>query len=159
MNPFHRLPVRPQHGVLPKFWRLKVEPSRQLTCKVIHWDLITSIANGTATVAVLWDWIETGLTYSQMMILLIRDGVDFPDADQLAMNAQTEMYDAVIARYSQTRRVGFSGPELTIARLAACVMDDVITQDRHGIADQAARWSLEQMRSLRTTGKSARISF
>lgn len=57
--------------------------------------------------------------------------------------------------YRQTLHVGFSGPDLVAARLAACVMDDVITKDRHGIAEQAGRWSLEQMRSLRTTGKSA----
>lgn len=138
---------------LPKFWHPKITPSAQLTCKIIHWDLITHFTNGTATAAELWDWIETGFTYTQMMRLLILDGVAFSDADQLALNAQIESYEAVIARFRATGRAGFNGEELAIARTAASVMDYLITQDRHGIADRAGRWSLAQMRSLRGTGR------
>lgn len=151
---FIAAPAKP----LPKFWRPKVAPSAQLTCQIIHWDLVTHFTNGTATAVELWDWIETGFTYTQMMRLLILDGVVFSEADQLALNAQIESYDAVIARFNKTGRIGFNGEELAIARAAASVMDHLITQDRHGIADRAGRWSLEQMRSLRSTGKSARIS-
>lgn len=146
------------HKPLPKFWRPKTALSAQLTCKIIHWDLITHFTRGTAGAEELWDWIETGFTYSQMMRLLMLDGMEFSDADKLALNAQIEIYDAVIARFKATGRPGFNGAELAIARAAAAVMDHLITQDRHGIADRAARWSLEQIRSLRSTGKSARIS-
>ena len=51
--------------------------------------------------------------------------------------------------------IGFNGEELAIARAAVSVMDRLITQDRRGIADRAERGSFAQMRSLRSTGKSA----
>lgn len=154
MKPGTYTTVRP-HKPLPKFWRPKITPSAQLTCKIIHWDLVTHFTRGTAGTEELWDWIETGFTYSQMMRLLILDGVEFSDADQLALNAQIEIYDAVIARFKATGRPGFNGAELATARAAAEVMDHLITLDRHGIADRAGRWSLKQMRSLRSTGKLA----
>ncbi len=157
MKPVTYAAFRP-HKPLPKFWRPKTTPSAALTCKIIHWDLVTHFTRGTAGAEELWDWIETGFTYSQMMRLLILDGVEFSDADQLALNAQIEIYDAVIARFKSTGRPGFNGAELAIARAAAEVMDRLIAQDRHGIADRAGRWSLEQLRSLRSTGKSARIT-
>lgn len=157
MKPGTQAAFRP-HKPLPKFWRPKTTPSAMLTCKVIHWDLITHFTRGTAGTEELWDWIETGFTYSQMMRLLLLDGLEFSDADKLALNAQIEIYDAVIARFKATGRPGFNGAELAIARAAAAVMDHLITQDCHGIADRAARWSLELMYSLRKTGKLARNS-
>ena len=158
MTRFHRPAARPQPEQIPKFWRPKLEESRQITCQIIHWDLVTSFTTGSATIKELWDWIETGFTYLEMMRLLILDGVDFPEADQLAMNAQIESYDGVIARYHQTQRVGFNGSELAIARAAARVMDDLIKKDRHGIADRAALFSMTQMRSLWATGKCVLIT-
>ncbi|MDH6185516.1 hypothetical protein [Polaromonas sp. CG_23.6] len=138
---------------LPKFWRPKLAPSRQILCQVIHWDLITAFTNGTATAETLWDWIETGFTYTQMMRLLIADGLDFTDDAIHAMNQQIECYEGVIARLRTTGRAGFNAQELAIARAAASVMDSLIELDRHGIADAAGRWSVEQMRALRTTGR------
>lgn len=148
-------PARPYQHQLPKFWRPKLAPSKQATCQVIHWDLITAFTSGTATAETLWDWIETGFTYTQMMRLLIADGLDFTDDAIRAMNDQIECYEGVIARLRTTGRAGFNAPELAIARAAANVMDGLVELDRHGIADAAVRWSIEQMRSLRTTGKLA----
>lgn len=145
--------ARPYQHRLPKFWQPKLEPSRQILCQVIHWDLITAFTSGTATVELLWDWIETGFTYTQMMRLLIADGLDFTDDAIGAMNDQIECYEGVIARLRTTGRAGLNGQELAIARAAANVMDGLVELDRHGIAEAAARWSLEQMRALRTTGR------
>ena len=146
-------PARQYQDQIPKFWRPKLEPENQILCKVIHWDLITAFTSGTATTKLLWDWIETGFTYTQMMRLLIADGTDFTDDAIRAMNDQIDSYDGVIARHRSTGRAGFNAQELAIARAAAIVMDSLVEMDRHGIADAAARWSLEQMRSLRTTGQ------
>lgn len=146
-------PARQYQGQIPKFWRPKLAPSKQATCQVIHWDLITAFTSGTASVKLLWDWIETGFTYTQMMRLLVADGTDFTDDAIRAMNDQVECYEGVIARLRTTGRAGLNGQELAIARAAANVMDGLIELDRHGIADAAARWSLAQMRALRTTGQ------
>jgi hypothetical protein len=138
---------------LPRFFRPKLKPADQLRAGIIQWDLISRFVDGTATREILWDWIETGLTYCQMMQLLTADGLAFEPEAVEAINAQIESYDAVIARYTATGRVGFSAPELATARAAALVMDALLLLDRNGIADQAGRWAVAQMHALRTTGR------
>lgn len=138
---------------LPRFFRPKLKPADQVRAGIIHWDLISQFVKGTATHDILWDWIETGLTYCKMMQLLQADGIEFENAAIEAMNAQIESHDGVIARYRATRRAGFSGTELATARAAALVMDVLLTLDRNGIADQAGRWAVTQMAALRSTGR------
>lgn len=141
---------------LPRFFRPKIKPADQVRASIIHWDLITRFVDGSATHEILWDWIETGLTYCQMMQLLQADGVAFENEAIEAINAQIESYEGVIARYRATHRVGFSAAELATARAAAVVMDGLLTLDRNGIADQAGRWAVAQMDALRSTGRLAR---
>ena len=149
MKSAHRAAARAKRQNLPKFWRPALTESVKLDAKLTHWDLVTRISTGTATTDDLWDWIETGLTYSQMMRLLAEDGSEFTDEAMAAIAGQLDIYESVIDRYRRTGRVGFSGPELLTARAAACVMDGLIDMDRHGIAERAARWSIETMRRVR----------
>lgn len=130
---------------LPKFWRPKITQAQQLDCKVIHWDLIDRFTAGTATRADLWDWMETGFTYSQLMRLLASDGTEFTPEAMNAVAEQLDTYQAVATRYARTGRAGFSAAELLIARAAAQVFDSLIELDRHSFAEHAARWSAEQM--------------
>lgn len=146
----------PAYNELPRFWRPKINEKAKLDARVIHWDLVTRFTNGTATKDDLWDWIETGFTYVRMMELLIADGLAFEDDAIRAMNAQIEIYSSVIERLRRTSKAGFNGEELATARTAATVMDSLLDLDRNGIADQAGRWSAEQMRSLRATGNLSR---
>ena len=134
---------------MPKFWQPKLDESQQLDAKVIHWDLVERFTNGTASQTDLWDWIETGFTYSQFMRLLTQDGVEITDEAAQVLADQLNIYEAVIARFRSTGRVGFNGEQLNIARAAAHVMDALVEHDRHGIAVKAAQWSLEQMAKLR----------
>jgi len=141
--------VRPQANPLPKFWRPAMPASVKLDAKLTHWDLVNRISAGGATTEDLWDWIETGFTYSKMMQLLAEDGSEFTPEAEAAIAEQIASYEGVIARYRKTGRVGFSGPELLVARAAACVMDGLIDMDRHGIAERAAYWSIEVLRRIR----------
>lgn len=141
--------TRPQTNPLPKFWRPVLPASVKLDAKLTHWDLVTRISTAAATVEDLWDWIETGFTYSQMMQLLADDGSEFTPEALAAIAEQIASYEGVIDRYLRTGRVGFSGPELLAARAAACVMDGLIDMDRHGIAERAAHWSITVMRRIR----------
>lgn len=134
---------------LPKFWRPKITPAQQLDAKLVHWDLITRFTDGSADAETLWDWIETGYTYSQIMRMHAEDGTSFTDEAMNAIAEQLAIYPAVIARYGATKRAAFTGPELNIARAAGYVMDGLLEIDRHGIAERAARWSIEQMTKLR----------
>jgi hypothetical protein len=72
---------------LPKFWRPKLDESQRLDAQIVHWDLVTRFTDGSATGPDLWDWIETGFTYSQMATLLVADGVELSD-DALAAIAK-----------------------------------------------------------------------
>lgn len=141
----HRRPVKP----LPKFWRPKLAPVVQLDAKIIHHDLVTRFTDGTANVEDLWDWMETGFTYSQMMRLLAEDGTEFTAEAETAIVLQLDMYPAICERLRKTGRIGMTGTELKIARDAAQVMDGLIDMDRHGIAERAAQWSIDQMAKIR----------
>ncbi|WP_342617171.1 hypothetical protein [Rhodoferax sp. GW822-FHT02A01] len=154
MKTFHRNSshAKRQHfNQLPKFWQPKIDEQQQLDCKLTHWNLFDLIRLGQADSATLWDWIETGFTYSQFMRLMAADGVDFTDEAAQALADQLNIYEDVIARYRKTGRVGFNGQQINIARAACYVMDGLIEMDRHGIAVKAALWSLEQMTKIRGT--------
>lgn len=144
----YRAACRPAQP-LPKFWRPKLEPARMATAKIVHNDLVGRLMTGTATRDDLWDWIETGFTYSQMMRMLAEDGVQFTEEAEHALAAQLNTYPSVCERLRRHGRVGLSGEEIAIARVAAGVMDDLIQMDRHGIAERAAHWSNEQMDKIR----------
>lgn len=145
------IPNKPRRvpDVVPKFWRAKLAPTTKLSAKVAHHDLVQRLETGTATVADLWDWIETGFTYSQMMRMLHEDGERFTDEAIKAVDDQLNTYPAVCQRLKKTKRVGLSGPELQIARQAAQVFDGLIDLDRNGIAVAAVQWSERQMRLIR----------
>lgn len=130
---------------LPKFWRPRLSEAQKLDCRTIHWDLIARFTDGTADREALWDWMETGLTYHQLMRYLAVDGTEFTDEAMVAVMDQLASYEAVAARFARTGRVGFSAQELLVARVAAMVFDSLLDLDRNGYAEQAARWSCAQM--------------
>lgn len=141
--------ARAHNKQLPKFWRPKISATQVLNARIVHNDLVNRLATGTASTGDLWDWMETGFTYTQMMRLLADDGVQFTDDAIQALLMQLETYDAICARLRRTGRPGLSGPELQIAKQAAAVMDELIDLDRHGIAVRAAQWSTDQMARIR----------
>ena len=134
---------------LPKFWRPKLEEGTKLHVKIAHHDLVARLADGTATLADLWDWMETGFTYSQMMRMLHEDGECFTQEAEQAIAAQLDTYPAVCQRLRITRKAWLEPAELDIARQAAMVFDALIDLDRNGIAVAAVEWSDAQMASIR----------
>lgn len=125
---------------LPKFWHGKATSAQVLDCRLIHWDLISRFTSGRADRADLWDWVETGFTYSQLMRLLAEDGTPFTPEALTAVADQLSSYQSVINRHARTGRVGFSAAE---------VFDSLIGMDRNGYAEQATMWSTEQMARIR----------
>lgn len=130
---------------LPKFWRPKLSQETRTLCRVIHWDLIARFTSGTADREALWDWMETGLTYHQLMRYLEMDSTPFTLEAMEAVTDQLAIYEHVAARFARTGRVGFSAQELLVARAAAQVFDSLLDLDRNGLAEKAAIWSTEQM--------------
>lgn len=140
---------RRHHPVLPKFWRPKLDSSQKLDAALIHHDLVHRLETGAATADDLWDWMETGFTYSQMFRLLQEDGVELTEEAAQAIADQLDSYPAICERLRRTRKVGLSGPELEIARQATQVFDGLLELDRNGIAIAAAEWSMAQMEKLK----------
>lgn len=130
---------------LPKFWQPKVTPDQQLTAKLYHWDLVDKFIKGEAQEEDMWDWIETGFTYSNLMRFLIEDGEQILDVSKAALIEQIKIYTSVLQRFHKTARVGFNCQQIQIARDAACAMDGLIGMDRFGFARKAALLSIEQV--------------
>lgn len=133
---------------LPKFWRPKLTTSQQTECQLVHWDVINRFTSGAADSGDMWDWVETGFTYRKLMDLLRQDGTDFTPEAEAAIDEQLGIYEAVAARYARTGRAGFSATELLVARAAASVFDSLVELDRNGLAQAAARWSIEKMAAI-----------
>lgn len=142
-------PAPPRPKLVPKFWQPKLPASTKMTVQVIHWDLLQRFTDGTATETELWDWIETGLTYTHMAQLLVQDGVAVSPEAQAAIAEQLATYDSVVARFKKSGRVGFSPPEYLAARAAVQSMDTIIHLDRHGAGLRAALQSSAQMPAIR----------
>ena len=137
------------YPLIPRWFQPKIDKSVQTTCQIYHWENITSITSGSATETLMWDWVESALTCSEMMRLLNKDGTDFTSEAKDAIAEQLEIYPAVVARFRRTGKIGFSGTELNIAKAAAHCMDTLITMDRHGIAWAARQWSNAQMVNIK----------
>lgn len=138
---------------LPKFWRPRLSAAQKLACRTIHWDLLTRFTDGSADRDVLWEWMETGLTYHQFMRYLEQDGTAFTVEAMEAVVEQLAIYEHVAARFARTGRVGFNAQELLVARAAAMVFDSLLDLDRNGYAEQAARWSAETMAKVWRTAR------
>ena len=140
---------RHTYPLIPKFFQPKVSADVALKCRIIHWDNLTRFVNGSADAELLWDWIECSLTYDKMMALFIADGIQItPDAIE-AIADQSHQWPGVAGRYQATGRIGFTGPELAIARAAAHVMDALIGMDRNGIAWAARTWSNAEIKKVK----------
>lgn len=138
---------------IPKFFQPKVKPDVALTCKVVHWDLITDMLYGKSTAFALEHWMEAGLTYLQMMRLLADDGEKFTPESYADMDALMKLIPVVVDRHNLTKHVYLNETELVIARAGANLMDQLISMDRHGIAWSARQWSDAQILRINAKGK------
>lgn len=135
-------------GQLPKFFAPKIPDSVATSAKIVHWDLFNRMVTGQADAADLWDWIETGYTYCKLAELHQEDGTEFTGAIGI-LDRQVDIFDAVLQRWKRTGKVGFSGPEMAIAREACEVYDALIEIDRHGLTAKAGQWAVQVMASIR----------
>lgn len=97
----------------------------------------------------MWSWVEAVLSYSEMMKLLIKDGVAFTDEAKASLVQQTVIQKAIRDRFTATGLVCFYSNELESARAATFVMDQLISMDRHGIAWAAREYGRVQTEKLK----------
>ena len=141
MNTQHRKSSHAKRSTLPKWFRPKLDADQIVSCKVAHWDLLRRFTSAEATEHDLWDFVHTGLTYSELMRLLEEDGTQFTEEAKAAITEHLETFAGVIDRFRTTGRIGFNSAQLLSARAAAEVMDQLIEMDRFGFAVRATEWA------------------
>lgn len=101
--------------------------------RLAHNSTLDALHAGDATEATLWDWVESGLTWSRTSQLL---GEGEPEMDQ-----QLELMLSVLERYGRTGRIALKGDEYERARRGVVVMDLLADKVSDVIASEAALWS------------------
>ncbi|WP_119157456.1 hypothetical protein [Caldimonas tepidiphila] len=118
---------------------LTVEQIR--TIRLAHTSTLDALHSGEASDATLWDWVESGLTWSRTSQLL---GEGEPE-----MDAQLELMLSVLERYGRTGRITLEGGEYEAARRGVMVMDMLADRTTDVVASEAAMWSNAQLEAVK----------
>lgn len=121
----------------PRGLRPMLLPSTQRTLEIYHLQNLDALARGQATHDVLWEWAGGVLTWARVAEVL---GVGLPE-----MHEQLELATAVLERFRDTGRIGFTGPQYQLAKTGVMVMDQLACQVDQAAAEAAAAWSQQQV--------------
>ena len=110
-----------------------LRPDQLRDLSLCHNVNLDAIATGTAEPSMLWDFTGCVLTWWKVSRLL--------DAGTAEMDLQLELATQLVERYSRTRRVLFTGPDLQLARDGVVVMDQLAAMVNVPTATVAANWS------------------
>jgi hypothetical protein len=148
MKTAHRRASHAKRAEPSKFWQPAITAAKVSSCKLAHWDAFGRLTRPQATQIDLMDWVEAGLTYTELMRLLEADGTEFTPEAKAAMAENNAASVVVLARFKTKQLIGFNSEQLLAARAACEVMDLLIEMDRFGFAVRAALWSNAQMARL-----------
>lgn len=110
---------------------------------LVHHQNVDAIAKGEGTHTLLWQIVESVLTWSKAADLIAarpHSALDYTPAIA-EMRAQLELATGLVERYTRTGRVAYTGPELQLARRGAGVMDELAAAVTRAEAIEAAQWS------------------
>lgn len=120
--------------------RPQLTVSDRVALGICHIETLDAIATGEADVTLLWDWIETTLTWLKAAEL-VRQGV--PE-----MLEQFDLVIRVTERHQATRRVIFTGPDYQLAKRGVDVMDQLaLVTDKASFAIAGA-WAAAKTRAM-----------
>jgi hypothetical protein len=120
--------------------RPQLTTSDRVALGICHIETLDAIAKGEADVAMLWDWIETTLTWLKAAEL-IRQGV--PE-----MLEQFDLVTRVAERQAATHRVLFTGLDYQLAKTGVEVMDQLaLVTDKANFAI-AGVWAAAKTREM-----------
>lgn len=124
---------RPIVPMAPPGMRPKLVKDQVRDLDLVHVSNLDAIARGGATEAQLWDWVASVLTWCRAAEL---QGVGIEE-----MAPQRALADRLIARFEQTGRVLFSGPDYQLAKTGIEVMNELARTVDRANAIRAADWS------------------
>lgn len=125
---------------MPRAFRPRLDASQRRDLGLCHIEALDSIVRGEANEQTLWDWVGSVLTWSKTAELL-STGVE-------EMTLQLDLATRLINRYRATGRIGFTGPDLQLAKVGVMVMDELATITDQPTASQAADWSEAMLAKL-----------
>ena len=123
-----RWPAVPPRGLRPR-----LDASQRLDLGLCHISNLDAIARGTATEAMLWDWVAAVLTWSRAAELM--------QAGVPEMESQLGLTTRLIERYGRTGAVRFDGADYQLAKVGLDVMDQLASLVDRRTAIAAAEWS------------------
>jgi hypothetical protein len=121
--------------------RPQLTASDRVALGICHIETLDAIATGKADVALLWDWIETTLTWLKAAEL-IQQGV--PE-----MLQQLDLVTRVAERQAATQRVLFTGPDYQIAKAGVDVMDQLARVTDKANFAIAGAWAAAKTREMK----------
>lgn len=132
----------------PRGLRKKLAPDQVRDLGFCHLSNVEAIAQGRATAEVLWHWAEGVLIWLRAAQLM--------SEGEPEMLEQHDVVTAVVARYSRTGKIVFTGPELQLAKKGTMVMDLIAERVDMPTALQASEWGKARMHELaRDAGRAA----
>lgn len=130
----------PRPALIPRGLGPKMSRDQLRDLALCHLVNLDAIASGSATPAILCDWAESVLVWSQ-----VADRVGGSEQ----MSAQADVAANVIARFRETGTVFLTDEEIELAREGVAVMDALAeTVDQYS-AIEAVTWArLEVMKAM-----------
>jgi hypothetical protein len=138
----HRRPIKP---VPPRGLRPILAPDQVRDLALCHLVNVDAIATGQADVETLWQWAGGVLTWSRVAEM----SPAWEDYARQLMAAGLGLVQSVADRWIRTGRVGFSGLELTQARLLVELQDAMAEAVDRVTAVRAAEWSEDTLNRVR----------
>ncbi len=137
----HRLGPTELLARMPKALRPRMTERDRVKLGLLHVQTLDAIAKGQANSQILWDWIETTLTWVKVAELL-RVGV--PE-----MLQQFDLVIRVTERFLDTGRVLFSGPDYQLAKDGVQVMDELAKETDLANFALAGAWADRKAAALK----------
>ena len=110
------------------------------TVSLYHHINVDAIANGTAEPQMLWDYVGGVFCWWKVSRLL---GLGEPE-----MDVQLEVATRLVDRFGKHRRLGWTGPDLQLARDGVVVMDQLAQAVDTRTAGIAAAWSTQEVNRM-----------
>lgn len=134
-------------SMVPKWCRPRLEQAKVNQIELIHLAHVDAIVRGIGTVDLLWDILESLLTWSDVAKRM--------DLGAPEIVAQIDLYQAVLDRYQRTGKVGYSGPEYQLAVKGTVHMTLLASEVDQLTALKAAEWAEQQVVQLKVQTDSA----
>lgn len=131
----------------PPGLRPKLDAGQLVDLGLVHYQNVDAIAKGEGCESLLWQVVESVLTWSRAADLQAARLPDYQPA-VAEMRAQLDLATRLVERYGATGRVLFSGPDYQLAQRGIEVMDQLAQAVTRADAIAAADWSERQVQRM-----------